>query len=162
VSDGAVCKGYKGGFRQNAVAGADLIAHVKGLELDAEYSWLYREFTREFMEAYPAAVKARSYADQVWHVRASYTFAVGNQFIEPAVLYCRFNGDRYSMVYPGGRDNLLDIGVNWYIRKHALKVMLHALISNGRARSLYTKGVAADGTRDVRDDCLVLGVQVAF
>jgi hypothetical protein len=56
--------------------------------------------------------------DNVWHVRGGYSFPLDSlKFIEPVVMYARFEGDAASMTYPNGIDHQLDIGVNWYIRK---------------------------------------------
>lgn len=164
VSRGAITKGYKGGFAQNDVWGADVLVNFHGLTLDGEYSWLYREFTSEFAARYPAVVTARSYTDHVWHVRGAYAFELGKSgrhFIEPVVMYTSFFGGSHSILWPGGRDDVLDVGLNWYVNKNKLKVSAHYLRQDGQAKSMFSAGTK-NGVYRERDDYLVLAFQLAI
>ena len=154
--------GYKGGFKRNNAYGADLLCNFAGFELDGEYTFMRREFSGEFRAANPAAVKSGVTMDKVWHVRGSYSFPLpSDMFLEPSVMYTRFDGDAASMTYPSGIDSQLDVGVKWYINKNGFKVSLHYLDQDGRARSMYTAG-PSNGTQKVRDDFLALAVQIGI
>jgi hypothetical protein len=158
-------KGYKGGFNRNTVVGADLLANYLGLTLDGEYSVLRREFTDAFQATYKTIITATSYTDKVWHVRAGYSIPVfGSHFIEPAILYTEFDGDKNSVNYPAGRDKILDAGVNWYVNKNNLKVSLHWLNQSGAPKSMFAKSVPdpKTGAYKERDDAVVLGVQLLY
>jgi hypothetical protein len=155
-------KGYKGGFKQNNAYGADLLFNFAGLELDGEYTFLRREYSDEFGAAYPTVVKSSVSRDKVWHLRGGYSFPLpSDMFVEPSVMYTRFEGDSASMAYPAGLDHQLDLGVNWYINKNALKVSLHYVSQDGRAKSNYTTGLK-NGVQKVRDDFLALAVQIGI
>jgi hypothetical protein len=155
-------KGYKGGFKRNNVYGTDLLVNFAGFELDGEYSFLRREFSDAFRAAYPTAVKKSVTMDKVWHIRGGYSFPLPkDMFIEPSVMYTRFDGDSASMTYPGGVDHQLDIGVNWYVNKNALKVSTHYVSQDGRAKSMYTTGLIS-GAKKVRDNFLALAVQIGI
>jgi hypothetical protein len=156
-------KGYKGGFKNNEVFGADVLLNLAGFELDAEYSWLRREFTTDFAAAYPTVVLSNSYADHVWHVRGGYSFPIlKTQFVEPSVMYTRFDGSDYSLEYQAGEDYILDAGLNWYIKKNNLKVSLHWLRQGGEAKSMYESRAATATAKKVRDDAIALGVQFVY
>jgi hypothetical protein len=76
-------------------------------------------------------------------------------------MYTRFDGDAASMTYPGGVDHQLDIGVNWYVNKNALKVSTHYVAQGGQAKSSYTTGLSS-GAQKVRDNFLALAVQIGI
>ncbi len=155
-------KGYKGGFKRNDTYGTDLLADFAGFEIDGEYTFLHREFSDAFRSAFPAAVKSEVTVDKVWHVRGGYSFPLPrDMFIEPSLMYTRFDGDAASMIYPGGVDHQLDIGVNWYVNKNALKISTHYVSQDGRAKSMYTAGPSG-GAQKVRDDFLALAVQIGI
>jgi len=155
-------KGYKGGFKQNNVYGADLLVNFAGFELDGEYSFLRREFSDAFKAAYPTAVKKSVTLDKVWHVRGGYSFPLPrDMFIEPTVMYTRFDGDSASMTYPAGIDHQLDAGINWYINKNAFKVSVHYINQDGQAKSMYTTGLS-NGVQKVRDDFIALAIQIGI
>jgi hypothetical protein len=159
-------KGYKGGFKQNTTVGADLLANYLGLPLDGEYSVLKREFSDAFQAASKTFVTATGYTDKVWHVRAGYSIPVfGTHFIEPAVLYTEFDGDKNSVNYPAGRDKILDAGVNWYVNKNNLKLSLHWLNQSGGPVSMFAKKIQTPpqtGAYKERDDAVVFAVQLLY
>lgn len=163
-------RGYKGGFRQNHVMGADLLGSFKGLTLNAEYALLKRDFTESWMHSINTYLAAKNlaafgnYTDKVWHVRAACAFPVlEKQFLEPAVIYTVFKGDEKSVNYPAGEDKTLDAGVNWYINKNNMKLSIHWLRQNGTPVSAFAKKAPdSKGNYKERDDAVVFAVQLLY
>jgi hypothetical protein len=155
-------KGYKGGFKQNDVYGADILGNWAAFEADGEYSIMRREFSAAFMAANPLVVLSPITWDRVWHVRGGYSFPLwSGMFIEPTIMYTRFDGDAHSLLYPSGIDHQFDGGINWYINKNNLKVSLHYVKQGGQAKSSYTSGLS-NGVQKVRDDFLALAFQLGI
>jgi hypothetical protein len=163
--DTAQANPYTGGFDANAVAGADVLLNWGPLELDGEIDWLWRRFSDGFPSRYaeggrnPAYRAAPDYLDRVWHLRGSWTASLPRgQYLEPAFLYSRYDGDRASPVNTSGEDQVVDAGINWHQRKNGIKVSLHYLWQDGEARSLFTQGPNRRGELRQRNDYLALGV----
>jgi hypothetical protein len=156
---------YIGGFDANSVYGGSLLLNWKYLELDAEWDFLYREFTDGFPASYAATKKNAAYAqagsflDQVWHIRGGYSIPVFKaQFLEPTAMYSGFIGDKGSPVNTDGEDEVIDAGLNWYVQKNGLKVSLHYVRQDGEAKSMFTQGANKKGEIKRRSDYLALGV----
>jgi len=150
---------YVGGFRCNRLFGLDLLANLGRLNLDAEYDVLTRRFDADFV-AVCEEVTGREYTDRVWHMRAGFDIPLPRDwYLEPVVMYARFEGDRHSPVWPGGVDEILDIGLNWFLDEHRWKVNLHYVSQCGRAVSKYSPD--SDG-KQAKGDFLGLGMQVVF
>jgi hypothetical protein len=147
---------YSGGFRQNRVLGGDLLANYDGWNLSAEYLTLHREFSDGLVAACDA-LEAAEYDDVVYHVRASYEIPLtGGRFLEPTVMYSRFEGDADSARYPDGVHEQVSVGVNWYLEKHRHKLSLHYVAQDGEPVSRYAKA------NDRLGDYLGVGLQLSF
>jgi hypothetical protein len=166
--DTAQANPYAGGFKQSSVGGASLTANWGGLEIDGEMDFLYREFTPGFPAAYAATKKNAAYVqgpdftDRVWHVRGGYTLPAGTTYVEPALMYARFEGEKTSPTNTLGEDAVLDAGVNWYIQKNNLKLSLHYVRQEGEAKSLFTQGPNKKGELKQRNDFISLGLLVGI
>lgn len=163
--DTALANPYIGGFDMNSVMGASLLINWGGLELDAEYDLLYREFSPGFPKTYAAAKKNATYApspnfeDKVWHLRGGYSLPVlKTHFLEPALMYSRFEGDKSSPINTQGTDEVWDAGLNWYVQKNNLKISLHYVVQDGEVKSLFTQGANDKGELKQRNDYLALGM----
>jgi hypothetical protein len=160
---------YDGGFKRNTAFGGDFQANWKYLELDGELDFMQRSFSIADTGAlYKVATKAASYVkgteyqDRVWHIRGGYSIPVMNgQFMEPTVMFSQFFGDESSPVNPDGKDQVLDAGVNWYLQKNNLKLSLHYVAQDGRAKSMYTAGLSK-GVLKQRNDYVALGVLLNY
>lgn len=114
---------YVGGFESNAFWGVDMQANWDGWSLSAEHDWLRRDFCDCFV-AWSGL--APGYTDRVWHVRLGYTLPLpGGRFLEPVAMVSRFDGDGDGAVLPGARHVIREIGVDWYLDRHAWSVGLH-------------------------------------
>ncbi|HKP97804.1 MAG TPA: porin [Fibrobacteria bacterium] len=167
--DTAQANPYIGGFKQNSILGGSLLANWRYLELDAECDFLYRKFTSGFPAAYAATKKNAPYVqgpdfrDQVWHVRGGYSFPIlAAQFLEPTVMFSRFEGDESSPINTSGEDQVLDAGLNWYVQKNNLKVSFHYVKQDGEAKSMFTQGANKKGELKQRNDYLALGVIIGL
>jgi hypothetical protein len=148
---------YAGGFEGNRVIGCDVMANYGPLNLNGEYHALHRTFSAEFV-ASVLDVRADAYTDEVWHVRAGYNFTLpGDRFLEPAVMYTRFDGDPDSAVNARGMECVLDVGLNYYLDKNRAKVLLHYAAQDGRPKSGY-----APTGKQTRGDFLGMGLQLQF
>lgn len=160
---------YIGGFAKNSVMGSSLLLNWLGLELDAEWDLLYREFSDGFPALYAATKKNTTYVkstaveDQVWHVRGGYSFLIlKTQFVEPTLMYSRFDGEKSDPTNSGGSDKVLDAGLNWYVQKNNLKITLHYVKQDGDAKSLFTQGANKKGELKQRNDYLAVGFVVGI
>lgn len=154
---------YVGGFKLNSVTGADVQVEFRRLTLGGEVAWLYREFEDADAAKWKGVLPAGNYTDFTWHVRAAYAIQVKKTFVEPSVMFTRFEGDDLSATNAKGEDQQLDMGVNWYIQKNNVKLGLHWILQDGSYKSGYqSAATTSTGTRRVRDDVAVASVQLMF
>ncbi len=132
-------------FHKNETIGFDVLANYRSLNLDAELDVMKR--TR---------LDRREYSDHVWHVRTGYNIPARATTVEPVIAYMRFTGDRYS-VFRDGKDELLDLGINWYLRETRVKLNLHHTRQKGAGISNV-----ADGTTFLRGNMVGLGLQFVY
>lgn len=131
-------------FRRNELAGIDVLANYRNLNFDAECDWMKR-----------LRSDRRAYTDRVWHVRAGYNLRARTTWLEPVVALMRFRGHPLS-VWADGRDRLLDVGLNWYVRQTRVKFNLHYTRQSGRPISGVDDGQARRG------DMIGLGMQFVY
>jgi hypothetical protein len=148
---------YVGGFKSNSVLGMDLLANYGGWNLDAEYDILGRDFSDAFQSANTGLIPDKSYQNTVFHIRTGYDIPLlGGRFVEPVIMFTKFEGDEQAAVYSGGTHQILDAGVNLYLDQNRLKVNLHYMNQDGKAKSLFSGG------RDEKGSFVGLGVQMMF
>ena len=70
-----------------------------------------------------------------------------------------YAGDAKSAVYPNGRDEILDAGVNWYINKNNLKIAVHYIHQAGKPVSNYEPTAPTASKKTVRGDMAVVNFQ---
>jgi hypothetical protein len=152
---------YLGGFNRNSSCGFDAVANFMGLSVDGEYDFMSRSISGISYHHDSVSAASASYTDRVYHIRGGYAFPVAkDQFIEPAAMYSKFVGDAKSAVYPGGLDEIIDAGLNWYIKKNNLKITLHYIRQSGQAVSNYEPAVPTASKETVRGDMVAANFQV--
>lgn len=156
-----VSRKYVGGFKLNSVTGLDVLAEFKGLVLGGEVAWLYREFEDADAAKWTGVLPSDNYTDFTWHVRAAYAIPVKKTFVEPSVMFTRFEADDKSAANAKGEDQQLDMGVNWVLQKHAVKLGLHWILQDGAYKTNYQSATSTTSLR-VRDDVAVASVQLMF
>jgi len=108
-------------FDNSTAYGADLAVDLKGVRLEGEYF----KFNR-------TADGSDDFDGTEYHVRASYNFILAGKYIEPAVMYEKYEGEGAKGLYKYiGDDTTIDFGVNWYANKDKLKLALHYIIQDG-------------------------------
>ncbi len=134
-------------FLRNETLNFDVLANYAGLNLDAEFDLLRRHSTLPVQ-----------YTDRVWHIRSGYNIrAPHGTWLEPVVAYMRFRGDRMSVLYPNGRDRVLDMGLNWYVRETRVKLNVHCTRQAGSGISNLS-----DQSTFLRGNMVGLGVQLVY
>ena len=126
-------------FRKSYAASFDLLLNWGPLNIDGEWNGMWREGTYE-----PGIISNPffKYGSQTGHIRLGYNYVIARKyFIEPTFMLMRFEGARdisgqteASLVRAfSGDETTYDAGVNWYINKKKLKVMLHYTWRKGNA-----------------------------
>ncbi|MGQ8337004.1 porin [Sunxiuqinia sp. A32] len=147
IGAGGSTQGKTDAFQSSSSYGVDFLLLLNNFKLDGEYYWLHRENTT-------------CYLATCFQLRGSYNFFLQNGCIlEPAVMFCRFNGDD---TYPDasfydGEDSLLDTGVNLISIKQKTKFSIHYIYRTGEATSNHR--VTSGGTYG---DYLNFGIQLVI
>jgi len=145
---GAVSYAHQGAnnaFMRNETVGLDLLANYKNWNLDGELDLMRRR-----------TLARAEYQDKVWHLRSGYNIRARSAWVEPVAAYMKFTGAAQSP-FQNGRDELLDLGVNWYVRETRVKLNVHRTWQRGRAVSSYT-----DGRTFERGNLIGVGVQFVY
>jgi hypothetical protein len=152
---------YLGGFNSNSSYGIDVVANFMGFTADGEYDFMSRSVSGASYHHDSVKTASASYTDHVYHIRGGYAFPIAKgQFLEPAVMFSRFVGDTKSAIYPGGLDQVIDAGLNWYINKNNLQIALHYIRQSGNAVSNYEPTVPTATKKAVRGDMVAADFQV--
>ncbi len=122
-------------FRKSTSASLDVLFNRGPFHLDGEMNWMWREGPSGQNGNGSAGYSART-----GHLRAGYNLRAGSKFfLEPvAMAYC-FRGAESAEAIAEAKDVLgfsgrhltYDIGVNWYLNRNRLRLMLHYTISEG-------------------------------
>ena len=136
---GASWQGATGLFEKSVAASADLLFNWGAFNLDGEWNWMWREGIET---PGPNSSPAFSYLSQTGHLRAGYNLVIGKRFfIEPAFMVMHFTGASdlegqaraTAIGASSGSETTFDAGLNWYLNKKKLKVMLHYTWNQGDA-----------------------------
>lgn len=121
-------QGRTDSFSSNSFAGVDVMLNYGGLNLDAEGARLSRR------------VEGQHYEMTTWQIRGGYNIIVAKKvFLEPVVMFMHFDGDPGATAE--GLEEMVDVGVNWYLNKRNLKLTLHYLKQKGFGNNGYTDGI---------------------
>lgn len=130
-------------FAQSQTLGVDLLANYGPLNLDGDWSWMYREGTAQ-------APTDGHYISQTGHLRLGYNLLVRERFfLELMGMVMHFHGgltaqeqaDAAAVRAFSGTETTYDVGINWYLNRHKLMLLLHYTWHTGNA------GEAGDGAR---------------
>lgn len=136
---GGAVQGDNNRFRNSYAASVDMLFNWGPLNLDGEWNFMWRDGQRPTDDN---GARAFTYASNTGHFRAGYNLVVGNRFfLEPSFMVMQFNGaldatgqaDAEAVGAPSGQDYTYDLGINWYLNKKALKLMLHYTWNAGDA-----------------------------
>jgi hypothetical protein len=113
-------------FKNNRMAGFDVLSNYGNLNFSAEYDWLLRN---------TGDVR---FKDRVYHARIGYNIELANgQIIEPALMYTEFNGDRDSVLWSDQRREATNLGVSWYLDRTLELGLFYAWQDDERDRGDY-------------------------
>lgn len=145
LAAGYARQGANNAFHSNETVNFDLLANYRNWNLDAEFDVLKRHERT-----------GASCTDKVWHVRSGYNIRARSTWVEPVAAYMRFSGGANSP-NRNGRDELTDVGVNWYLRETRVKLNLHRTWQRGSGISAYS-----DGRTFQRGNLLGIGLQFVY
>ena len=127
-------------FKASYATGVDALFNWGPVNIDGEWSLMWRKGTsdtKEFTHNYQAG-----------HIRLGYNVIMANRFfLEPTFMLMAFNGamstpDQLEASLIGasaGEERTFDLGINWYLDKKRLKLMIHYTWRSGNT------GEAIDG-----------------
>jgi len=119
-------------FLSSSASSVDWLFNWDNFNFDGEWSVMWRDGRRAAGEN--GEIRTFTYRSQTGHLRAGYNLIINRRyFLEPTFMFMYFNGasdaveqaDALSVGAFSGRDHTFDAGINWYLNKKRLKVMLH-------------------------------------
>jgi len=117
-------------FLSSSTYSVDLLLNYQHLNINGEVTALRREM----------AAVAETQTGTTGYLRASYNIPVSTGVLEPSLMFSFFEGNAANIVGAGmfaGSDNTLDIGMNWYLNKHKLMLLLHYVNQYGSGVNNY-------------------------
>jgi len=132
-------------FDRSYTLGADLLLNWGALNLNGEWSFMWRDGRRPKPTN---GLREFSYGSNTGYVRLSYNLILGNRYwLEPSLMVMQFNGgkttteqaDALAVEYMAGSETTYDVGLNWHLNRDALTLLLHYTWREGDA------GAAAEG-----------------
>lgn len=132
-------------FDESVAIGPGMLLNWGPLNLDGEWVWMTRSSTRTTA----TGTRSFDYTSNSGHVRIGYNIIVDKYMVEPVFMAMQFNGgetaeeqaDAVAVNAFSGSERTYDVGVNWYIDRRNLKLMLHYTWRDG------DPGAAGDGAR---------------
>lgn len=127
---------------QNAVAwGPGLMLNYGRWNVDGEWMFLQRQGLRNEANVFTAR-------SGTGHIRAGYNITVGKFMLQPSAMLMRFEGsmdaagqaDARVLRLSSGREQTIDLGLNYYLRKRDMVIQLHYTLHSGDA------GTAGEGS----------------
>jgi hypothetical protein len=125
-------------FQSSYATEMDFLLNLGPLNLDGEWNLMWRQGQRDLGEN---AIRDFTYASNAGHIRMGYNVVVGKMFLEPSFMIMEFNGGKTAIEQAdasaigsfSGSEATYDLGVNWYLNKKRLKLMLHYTWHEGDA-----------------------------
>lgn len=148
-------------FTRSTAVGADFLFNWGKVNVDADWALMNRTLTGE------TGNPMVNYSYNTGHIRGSYNVVLPNQkIIEPVLMWEQFNGGapddegaEQVGAYSGSTQNW-NIGCNYYLNTHKLKIIAHYIIQEGTAgNNVYTRQA---GYRIERGNYFVLGLNAVF
>ena len=128
-------------FQRAAAWGPGMLLNYGRWSVDGEWMFLQRQGLRNDASEFTA----RSGAG---HIRAGYNISIGKFMLQPSAMIMRFEGamdaagqaDARNLKLSSGREQTIDFGLNYYLRKRDMVLQLHYTLHSGEA------GAAGDGS----------------
>ena len=139
IGGGGSWQGQTDVFESSYAASTDFLFNWGPLNIDGEWNFMSREGSRLLADD----VERRfAYHSNTGHLRIGYNIVTAQKlFLEPSFMLMQFNGardlsgqaDAKAVGACSGTERTYDAGVNWYLNKKHLKVMLHYIWHEGDA-----------------------------
>ncbi|MCO6488470.1 MAG: hypothetical protein J5I98_08640 [Phaeodactylibacter sp.] len=139
VGAGGAWQGRTDVFESSYAASADFLFNWGSLNVDGEWNIMWREGSRLLADD---VERNFTYSSNTGHLRLGYNVIAGkNAFLEPSFMLMQFNGakglagqaDAKAVGASSGAERTYDAGINWYLNKANLKLMLHYTWHEGDA-----------------------------
>lgn len=136
---GGAWQGQTGLFDASYATEADLLFNWGPLNLDADWNFMWRDGKRALPDDQE---RIFTYASNTGHARIGYNLVLSKKyFLEPTFMLMQFNGaagltgqaDAKAVGASSGSERTYDAGVNWYLNKRNLKLLLHYTWHEGDA-----------------------------
>ncbi len=132
-------------FESSQTIGTGFLLNYGTLNLDGEWTWMERAGQVTSPEQKPRDFEVST---GTGHLRAGVNIAAGRFIIEPVAMAMHFKGaknaegqaDAKLLNASSGSETTYDVGINWYLDRKNLKLMLHYTFREGDA------GAAGDGS----------------
>ncbi len=126
-------------FRSSYATEIDFLLNLGRLTVDGDWNFMWREGVRDLPTN---GVREFTYSSNTGHLRMGYNLTLGRFFLEPSFMIMQFNGgltepeqaDAKAVGSSSGTEATYDFGINWYLNKKRLKIMLHYTWREGDAR----------------------------
>lgn len=133
-------------FDESVAFGPGMLLNWGPLNLDGEWIWMNRSGTRTVGTG---GTRSFDYTSNSGHIRVGYNIIVDKYMLEPVFMAMQFNGgetaeeqaDAAAIAAFSGSERTYDLGLNWYIDRRNLKLMLHYTWRDG------DPGAAGDGAQ---------------
>ncbi|HMO40321.1 MAG TPA: porin [Saprospiraceae bacterium] len=128
LAAGAAWQGRTDLFSESYMTSVDMLLNLGAFNLDGEWNQMWREGRRSLENEHFIT----SYA--TGHIRAGYNVMIDHRFfIEPSFMLMHFAGaldaegqeNARALNSHSGTETTYDAGVNWYLNRKNLKLMLH-------------------------------------
>lgn len=139
VGAGGAWQGQTDVFKSSYAASADFLFNWGPLNVDGEWNFMWREGSRLLADD---VERNFTYSSNAGHLRLGYNVIAGKEAVlEPSFMLMQFNGakslagqaDAKAVGASSGAERTYDAGINWYLNKTNLKLMLHYTWHEGDA-----------------------------
>lgn len=134
----AARQGHTDLFTASQLLGPGLLFNWGPVTIDGEWMWMQRSGQRTLSDG---QVRRFDYQSGAGHARVGYTFFMRRFALEPLAMATWFEGahdalgqaDAKAVGESSGSEQAYDLGLNWYLNAHQLKLMLHYTFRNGQS-----------------------------
>lgn len=125
-------------FAQNKAVGMDLLLNWANFNMDADWTWLFRNSTNK-----TSSINAYQAISNTGYLRLSYNFNLKEHVWEPVAMLMQFRGamdhlpqeQSKTLKQNSGIDIAFNLGMNYYINPN-LKLSLHYTLRDGQSGEL--------------------------
>jgi hypothetical protein len=167
IGIGGAYQGETDIFTQSSALSFDFLFNWGRFNLDGDWHFMNRQDDNVASATGDGFV---DYSSNTGHIRASFNFMVGDKILEPVVMLMQFNGatsqaeqqDAREVNFFSGSNETINMGFNYYLNTHRLKVIAHYIIQNGEPGRNQWESQGALGAPIQRGDYFLIGLNAIF